>query len=67
MMSPILTTFRMILSREQNCDSLRLLIQEQVIMFETAVQERRTDVPWGVIVGCAPFAVLLAIGYVFVT
>ena len=36
-------------------------------MFETAVLEKRTGVAWGIIVGCAAFAALLAAGYVLIT
>jgi hypothetical protein len=35
-------------------------------MFETAVQERRTGVLWGVIVAFAALAVLLGTGYILV-
>ena len=36
-------------------------------MFETAVQEKRTGVLWGIIIGCAAFVVLLGVGYVLIT
>lgn len=36
-------------------------------MFETAVQETPTGVPWGIIAGLAAFAALLVSGYFLVT
>lgn len=36
-------------------------------MFETAVQEKRTGVLWGVIMGVVALAVLLGAGYVLIT
>lgn len=35
-------------------------------MFETAVQEKRTGVVWGIIMGLAAFATLLTAGYVLI-
>jgi hypothetical protein len=35
-------------------------------MFETAVQEKRTSPLWGIIIGCAAFAVLLGAGYALI-
>jgi hypothetical protein len=35
-------------------------------MFETAVQEKRTGTLWGIIIGCAALAALLATGYVLI-
>ena len=35
-------------------------------MFETAVQEKRTGVVWGIVMGLAAFAVLLGAGYVLI-
>ena len=35
-------------------------------MFETAVQEKRTGVVWGIVMGLAALAVLLAAGYVLI-
>ena len=35
-------------------------------MFETALQEKRTGVFWGVIIGCAALVVLLGAGYVLI-
>ena len=39
------------------------LYRERIIMFETAVQEKRTGVLWGVIVAFVAFAALLGTGY----
>lgn len=36
-------------------------------MFKTAVQEERSGIPWGVILGIAAFAALLAAGYALIT
>ena len=36
-------------------------------MFETSVQEKQSGIRWGVILGIATLAVLLAAGYVLVT
>ncbi len=36
-------------------------------MFETAVQEKRTGILWGVVIGLVALAVLLGAGYVLVT
>ena len=36
-------------------------------MFETSVQEKRTGILWGVVIGCAAFAVLLGAGYLLVS
>jgi hypothetical protein len=36
-------------------------------MFETAVQEKRTGMAWGIILGCAALVVLLGAGYVLIT
>ena len=35
-------------------------------MFETAVQEKRAGVAWGIIIGCAALALLIGVGYAFV-
>ena len=35
-------------------------------MFETAVQEKRTGVVWGIVLGLVAFAVLLGAGYVLI-
>ena len=37
-----------------------------IIMFETAVQEKRTSPLWGVIMGIVALAVLLGTGYVLI-
>ena len=36
-------------------------------MFETAVQEKRAGILWGVVIGVVAFAVLLGTGYVLIT
>ncbi len=36
-------------------------------MFETAVQEKRTGMLWGVIIGVVSLAVLLGTGYILIT
>ncbi len=36
-------------------------------MFETSVQEKRAGLPWGIMIACATFAVLLGVGYVLIT
>jgi hypothetical protein len=38
-----------------------------IIMFETAVQEKRTGIPWGIIMGVAALAGLLGAGYMLIT
>ena len=35
-------------------------------MFETAVQEKRTGMLWGIIIGCAALAALFGAGYLLV-
>jgi len=35
-------------------------------MFETAVQEKRSGIRWGIIVGCAALAVLFGAGYALI-
>jgi hypothetical protein len=35
-------------------------------MFETAVQEKRSGILWGIIMGCAALAVLLGTGYALI-
>jgi hypothetical protein len=35
---------------------------EATTMFETAVQEKHTGVPWGIIMGCAALVALLGVG-----
>jgi len=35
-------------------------------MFETAVQEKRTSSFWGIVIGCAALAALLAAGYALI-
>jgi hypothetical protein len=35
-------------------------------MFETAVQEKRTGVLWGIVIGCVALAVLLGVGYALI-
>jgi hypothetical protein len=41
--------------------------EEQLLMFETAVQEKRTGIVWGVVVGVIAFAALLGTGYMLIT
>ncbi len=36
-------------------------------MFQTALIEERSGVPWGLIAGCIAFAALLLSGYMLVT
>jgi hypothetical protein len=36
-------------------------------MFETAVQEKRTGILWGIVAGLVAFAGLLATGYMLIT
>ena len=36
-------------------------------MFETAAQEKRTGILWGVVIGLVALAVMLGTGYVLVT
>ena len=36
-------------------------------MFETAVQEERTGILWGIVAGLIAFAALLATGYMLIT
>jgi hypothetical protein len=40
--------------------------KEQIIMFETAVQEKSTGMLWGVIVAFAALAALLGAGYILI-
>jgi hypothetical protein len=40
--------------------------EEQIIMFETAVQEKRTTLLWGIIMGVVAFAALLGAGYALI-
>jgi hypothetical protein len=35
-------------------------------MFETAVQEKRSGILWGIIIGCAALAALLGAGYALI-
>ncbi len=35
-------------------------------MFETAVQEKRSGIAWGIIVGCIALAVLWGVGYALI-
>jgi len=35
-------------------------------MFETAVQEKRTGVLWGIMIGCVALALLLGAGYTLI-
>jgi hypothetical protein len=42
-------------------------VKEQLHMFETAVQEKRTGLIWGVLAGVVAFAGLLATGYMLIT
>ena len=35
-------------------------------MFETAVQEKRSGILWGIIIGCAALALLLGAGYALI-
>ena len=35
-------------------------------MFETAVQEKRTGMLWGIIIGCVALAALLGTGYILI-
>jgi len=39
-----------------------LYTEGAIIMFETAVQEKRTGVFWGIVMGLSAFAVLLGAG-----
>ena len=41
--------------------------EEQLLMFETAVQEKRTGILWDVVVGLIVFAALLGTGYILIT
>ena len=41
--------------------------EEQLLMFETAVQEKRTGIFWDVVVGLIVFAALLGTGYILIT
>ena len=52
---------------ERNRNHLRLYTQRSNIMFETAVQEKRTGIPWGIIMGVAALAGLLGAGYMLIT
>jgi hypothetical protein len=40
--------------------------EEQLLMFETAVQEKRTGILWDVVVGLIVFAALLGTGYILI-
>jgi hypothetical protein len=40
--------------------------EEQIIMFETAVQEKRTTLLWGIILGVVALAGLLGAGYALI-
>ena len=35
-------------------------------MFETAVQEKRSGIPWGIILGCTALIVLFSAGYALI-
>ena len=35
-------------------------------MFETAVQEKRTGILWGIIIGCTALVALLGAGYALI-
>lgn len=49
---------------EPNSSPARLnTCREQTIMFQTAVMEERTGLPWGVIAGFLAFAALLVGAY----
>ena len=37
------------------------------MMFETAVQEKRTGIAWGIIMGVIALAVLVGAGYMLIT
>jgi hypothetical protein len=52
---------------EQNRSHLRLYTRGAIIMFETAVQEKRTGIAWGIIMGVVALAVLLGAGYMLIT
>ena len=53
-------------SAERNRSQLRLYKGGAIIMFETAVPEKRTTLLWGVIIGCAALVVLLGVGYALI-
>jgi len=36
-------------------------------MFETAVEEERVGIPWGIIIACTAFVVLIVVGYALVS
>lgn len=36
-------------------------------MFETAVQEERARMPWGLIGACVAFVMLVAVGYILIS
>jgi hypothetical protein len=52
---------------ERNRNHLRLYTRGAIIMFETAVQEKRTGIAWGIIMGVIALAVLLGAGYMLIT
>jgi len=52
---------------EQNRHQIRSIQRGAITMFETAVQEKRTGIRWGVVIGLVALAVLLGAGYVLVT
>ena len=47
--------------------SLVCKAEEKLHMFEIAVQEKRTGILWGVVVGLIAFVALLGTGYIFVS
>jgi hypothetical protein len=51
---------------ERNRNQLRLYIRGTIIMFETAVQGKRTGMLWGINFGCTALAELLGAGYVLI-
>ena len=53
--------------RRTKPQSLRRYTRGAIIMFETAVQEKRTGIPWGTIMGVATLAGLLGAGYMLIT
>ena len=38
----------------------------EIPMFETAVQEEHVGVPWGILIACVVFAVLVVVGYILI-
>ena len=50
-----------------NGDGFLYIREEQIIMFETAVQEKRTGMLWGLLMGVVALAVLLGTGYALIT